>query len=138
MSDFADSSCDFLAENFDRFSSIRQEIHRRPELAYEETETSDRIASFLTDIDWTVARGIGGTGIVATLAGGTGPTIGLRADMDALPIIEKSGVAHSSSNEGKMHACGHDGHMTIILALAELLSSGETTAGRCTPLFSTR
>ncbi|MGI9200100.1 MAG: M20 metallopeptidase family protein [Woeseiaceae bacterium] len=129
MPDFADSSCDYLAENFDRFSSIRREIHRRPELAYEETETSDRIASFLTDIDWTVSRGIGGTGIVATLAGGAGPTVGLRADMDALPIVEKSGVAHSSSNAGKMHACGHDGHMTIILALAELLAREKQRPG---------
>ena len=129
MSDFTDTSCDFLAENFDRFASIRREIHRRPELAYEETETSDRVANFLSDIDWTVSRGIGGTGIVATLAGGTGPTIGLRADLDALPIVEKSSVAHASNYEGKMHACGHDGHITILLALAELLAREKQRPG---------
>ena len=72
----ADASCAFLAENLERFSSIRREFHMRPELAYEETETSTRIADFLTDIGWTVSRGIGGTGVVATLAGGAGPTIG--------------------------------------------------------------
>jgi hippurate hydrolase len=129
MSDFTTSSCDFLAENFERLCSIRRDFHRRPELAFEETETSDRIARFLTDTGWTVSRGIGGTGIVATLAGGTGPTIGLRADMDALPIVEKSGVAHASSCEGKMHACGHDGHMTTILALAELLAREKRRPG---------
>jgi hippurate hydrolase len=129
MSDFTDNSRDFLAENLERLGSIRREFHMRPELAYEETETSARIANFLTDIGWTVSRGIGGTGIVATLAGGTGPTIGLRSDMDALPIIENSSVAHSSRNEGKMHACGHDGHITILLALAELLAREKRRPG---------
>ncbi len=129
MSDFTNSSCDFLAENLERLGSIRREFHMRPELAYEETETSARIANFLTDIGWTVSRGIGGTGIVATLAGGTGPTIGLRSDMDALPIIENSSVAHSSRNEGKMHACGHDGHITILLAAAELLAREKRRPG---------
>ena len=125
----ADASCAFLAENLERFSSIRREFHMRPELAYEETGTSTRIADFLTDIGWTVSRGIGGTGVVATLAGGTGPTIGLRSDMDALPILEKNSVAHSSRYAGKMHACGHDGHITILLAAAELLAREKQRPG---------
>ncbi len=111
----------FIAKNIERFISIRRELHMRPELAFEEKETSARIANHLTDIGLTVSKGIGGTGVVATLKGGNAPAIGLRADMDALPISENNSFSHISQIEGKMHACGHDGHMTILLAVAELL-----------------
>ena len=97
----------------------RRALHRRPELAFCETETADFIATRLESFGLAVRRGYGTTGLVATLSRGTsGRVIGLRADMDALPIVEASGVAHASLVPGVMHACGHDFHTTITLATA--------------------
>ncbi|MBM3538591.1 MAG: amidohydrolase [Alphaproteobacteria bacterium] len=100
----------------------RQEIHAHPETAFEEHRTSDFVAAKLKSFGLEVHRGLAGTGVVATLKRGDGPAIGLRADMDALHIHEKNGFAHKSQNEGKMHACGHDGHTTMLLGAARYLA----------------
>jgi len=125
----ADISRKFLEKNIDRFISIRHKLHMSPELAFEEKQTSAFISNYLNDIGLKVSTGIGGTGLVATLSGGNAPTIGLRADMDALPIREKNNFSHASHVDGKMHACGHDGHITILLALAELLVREKSRPG---------
>ena len=99
--------------------AIRHQIHSNPELAYEEHATADLVAERLTRWGYEVHRGLGGTGVVGTLREGTSAKrIGLRADMDALPIEETSGKAWSSKVFGKMHACGHDGHTAMLLSAA--------------------
>ncbi len=104
------------------FTELRHELHKIPELGYTETQTSDRIAAELDRMGITYDRGIGGTGIVAWITKGAGSrAIALRADMDALPITEESGVAYPSEHPGVMHACGHDGHSVMLLAAAKVL-----------------
>jgi hippurate hydrolase len=100
----------------------RHEIHAHPETAYEEHRTSDFVAAKLKSFGLEVHRGLAGTGVVATLKRGEGPAIGLRADMDALHIHEANGFDHKSRNNGKMHACGHDGHTTMLLGAARYLT----------------
>lgn len=104
--------------------SWRHELHRHPETGFEEQRTSDFVAGLLGDMGMEIHRGIGGTGLVANLRVGEGAgIIGLRADMDALAIHEHApGRAHASQTAGKMHACGHDGHMAMILGSAKLLA----------------
>ncbi|QXI26506.1 M20 aminoacylase family protein [Pseudomonas vanderleydeniana] len=106
-----------------RLKQWRHGFHRQPETGFEEFTTSDEVARILTDLGLEVHRGIGGTGLVASLTVGDGPgVIGLRADMDALNITEQAhGREHASCTPGKMHACGHDGHMAMILGAAQLL-----------------
>ena len=86
----------------------RREFHAAPELGYQEQETSRRVAELLASFGLQVHRGLAGTGVVATLENGPGPVIGLRADMDALPITELGSVSYRSRRAGVMHACGHD------------------------------
>jgi len=108
----------------------RRQLHQHPELAYREHQTSDFVAARLGEFGLDIHRGLAGTGIVGTLKRGTSPrTIGIRADMDALPIEEKSGVAHSSQHGGVMHACGHDGHTAILLAAARACAEIEDLDG---------
>ena len=103
---------------------IRHQIHANPELGFEEHATSDIVASRLERWGWEVHRGLGGTGVVGTLRAGTGTRrIGLRADMDALPIAETSGRPWASKVFGKMHACGHDGHTAMLLSAARHLAA---------------
>ena len=103
---------------------IRRQIHANPELAYEEHSTADLVAERLTRWGCEVHRGLAGTGVVGTLRAGTSQRhIGLRADMDALPIRETSGKAWASKVFGKMHACGHDGHTAMLLAAARHLAA---------------
>lgn len=100
----------------------RHLLHRIPETGFDEHETGDALARILTDLGIEHERGIGGTGIVATLRRGSGSgSVGLRADMDALPLEEQTGAAYSSEHAGRMHACGHDGHMAMVLGAAERL-----------------
>jgi amidohydrolase len=101
----------------------RHHLHRHPETGFEEVKTSDFVAQVLGDLGLQVARGIGGTGVVASLTVGDGKgAIGLRADMDALNIAEDGADRdYASRVPGKMHACGHDGHMTMVLGAAKLL-----------------
>ncbi|CAG9274542.1 Amidohydrolase [Paraburkholderia unamae] len=107
-----------------QLKSWRQYLHQRPETGFEEVNTSDYVAKILETLGLEVHRGIGGTGLVASLTVGDGKrAIGLRADMDALNIAEHApGRAHASLIAGKMHACGHDGHMSMILGAARLLA----------------
>ena len=103
-------------------SRLRRDIHAHPELAFQEVRTAALVADTLHEIGGiTVRTGVGITGVVGSIGTGDGPTIGIRADMDALPILEHSGVAFASQAAGKMHACGHDAHTAILLGVAHLL-----------------
>jgi hippurate hydrolase len=103
---------------------IRHQIHANPELGFQEHDTSDLVAARLERWGWEVHRGLGGTGVVGTLRAGTSTRrMGLRADMDALPIAETSGKAWASKVFGKMHACGHDGHTAMLLSAARHLAA---------------
>ncbi len=107
---------------------IRRRLHQYPELAFEEVATGKLIASELARIGIKVERGIGKTGLVGILRGNTkSGVVGLRADMDALPIMEESGVDFESRNRGVMHACGHDSHMAMLLGAARILSMMKET-----------
>ena len=104
-------------------SAIRRDIHAHPELAYEENRTSDVVAAKLTEWGLEVTRGLGKTGLVGTLRKGNSvKSIGLRADMDCLPMDETNDFEHKSTNPGRMHACGHDGHTAMLLGAAKMLS----------------
>ncbi|MBE0550159.1 MAG: amidohydrolase [Rubrivivax sp.] len=104
--------------------AIRHQIHANPELAYQEHATAELVAERLARWGYEVHRGLGGTGVVGTLrAGRSGRHVGLRADMDALPIAETSGKPWASKAFGKMHACGHDGHTAMLLAAARHLAA---------------
>lgn len=99
----------------------RLDLHRHPELAYQEHRTGDFVAGKLAEYGFEVHRGIGQTGVVGTLKRGTSSrSIALRADMDALPILEQTGAVHASITPGTMHACGHDGHVSMLLAAAKI------------------
>ena len=101
----------------------RQDLHAHPELAYEEHRTADFVAERLQSFGIPVVRGLGRTGVVGTLRAGQGTRrVGLRADMDALPMREQNTFAHASQNPDRMHACGHDGHTVMLLAAAEYLA----------------
>lgn len=101
---------------------LRRDIHRHPELAFQETRTAGRAAEAVEAAGWRVTRGVGGTGVVAELGSGAGPTVALRADMDALPITEQNEVDYRSTVDGVMHACGHDAHTTMLTGAARLLA----------------
>jgi hippurate hydrolase len=109
----------------------RRHIHAHPETAFEERATADYVADRLRDFGLEVHRGLAGTGVVATLKGNApgARAIALRADMDALHIHEKNRFAHASANPGKMHACGHDGHTTMLLGAARYLAETRNFAG---------
>jgi hippurate hydrolase len=115
---------DEIRQHEDEMVAIRRQIHSRPELAYEEHATAELVAERLARWGYEVHRGLGGTGVVGTLRVGTSDRhIGLRADMDALPIAETSGKPWASKVFGKMHACGHDGHTAMLLAAARHLAA---------------
>jgi hippurate hydrolase len=116
-----------LTARVGEFIQLRRDIHRHPELAFEEHRTAELVASKLESWGYQVHRGLGGTGVVGTLKRGTSTrSLGLRADMDALPIQEASGAEWSSTKPGLMHACGHDGHTAMLLAAAhELALNGD-------------
>ena len=111
-------------EEFQReLTGIRHDFHAHPEIAFEEQRTSDRVAEMLESFGVEVHRGMARTGVVGRLrAGSSDRAIGLRADMDALQISEQNEAAHRSRSEGRMHACGHDGHMTMLLGAAKYLA----------------
>ncbi|WP_370047350.1 MULTISPECIES: amidohydrolase [Salipiger] len=112
----------------------RHDLHRHPELGFEEHRTSEMIAGLLTDWGWRVHRGLAGTGVVAQMGQGA-PVIGLRADIDALPIVEATGAAHASTIPGKMHACGHDGHTAMLLLAARQIAAEGVETGTITLIF---
>jgi IAA-amino acid hydrolase len=100
---------------------LRRHFHAHPELAFGEVQTAEECARRVEALGYTVRRGVGITGVVAELRNGAGPTIALRADMDALPIQEENDVDYRSTVSGVMHACGHDTHMTMLIGAARLL-----------------
>lgn len=108
---------------------IRRDIHAHPELAYAETRTATLIAEQLHAWGLEVATGIGGTGVVASLRGEGSAAVGLRADMDALPLQELNEFGHRSTHPGRMHACGHDGHVAMLLAAARFLAANPPPGG---------
>ncbi len=106
-----------------QIKAIRRDIHAHPELCFEEQRTSDLIARSLTEWGIPVHRGLGTTGVVGIVkSGSSSRAVGLRADIDALPITERNQFAHASRHAGKMHACGHDGHTAMLLAAARHLA----------------
>jgi len=115
-----------IVEQAGALAALRRDIHAHPELAFEETRTAALVAAKLTEWGVTVHRGVGTTGVVGVVhgrgGGAGGRAIGLRADMDALPITECNSFAHASQQHGKMHACGHDGHTVMLLAAAQYLA----------------
>jgi len=123
-----DPIADLVADVMPRIRALRHDLHRHPELMYQEHRTSAVVKQALDALDVPYRAGLaGGTGIVAHLPatvpdGEAGPTIALRADMDALPIAETTGADYASASPGVMHACGHDGHTAILVGAAEVLS----------------
>lgn len=109
--------------------ALRHDLHAHPELAFQENRTADRVAAFLETQGIPAHRGLAETGVVGVLKAGDGPAIGLRADMDALPIQEQNPFPHRSRHEGRMHACGHDGHTAMLLAAAEHLAATKNFQG---------
>jgi hippurate hydrolase len=120
----------------DHYTALRQDIHQHPELGYQEFRTSALVADRLERWGYTVTRGLGGTGVVGQLKRGTGSrALGLRADMDALPIAESTGLPYASCHAGLMHACGHDGHTAMLLAAAEHLATDGRFDGTLNLIF---
>jgi amidohydrolase len=105
----------------DEIIRIRRDLHQHPELSFQEMRTAKVVADTLAEIGYEVRTGVGRTGVVGQLGTGTGPTIAIRADMDALPIHEAVDSPYKSQNPGVMHACGHDAHTAILLGVAHLL-----------------
>ncbi|MBK0022038.1 M20 family metallopeptidase [Brucella pseudogrignonensis] len=125
-----------LASFIDEFIALRRDIHTHPELAFKETRTSALVAAYLKQWGYDVTTGVGGSGVVGTLKrGNSNKTIGIRADMDALPITEATGLDYASSNSGVMHACGHDGHTTVLLAAARYLAQSGRFSGTVHLIF---
>ncbi len=120
----------------DEFIAVRRDIHRHPEMGYKEYRTSDLVAEQLSAWGYQVTRGLGGTGVVGQLKKGTGTeSIGIRADMDALPIEEATGLPYASCKVGIMHACGHDGHTAMLLAAAKHIAQQGVFSGTVNLIF---
>lgn len=113
----------------------RRHLHAHPELAFQERQTAAFVAEKLRDFGLEVHEGVGRTGVVGVLRHGNGPMVGLRADMDALPITEATGLPYASKNPGVMHACGHDGHTTMLLGAAKILAKAPPQNGTVVFIF---
>ena len=123
-------------DDYSQFVEIRRDIHAHPELGFDEHRTSEIVANKLKAWGIEVHRGIAGTGVVGVLRSGSSPrTIGLRADMDCLPLQELNQFAHKSTHDGQMHACGHDGHTTMLLAAAWHLAKTRSFDGTVNFIF---
>ncbi|KWK00167.1 M20 aminoacylase family protein [Burkholderia stagnalis] len=115
--------------------ALRHRLHAHPELGFDEHVTSELVAECLTTWGYRVTRGLGGTGVVGTLARGVGRRLGLRADMDALPIRETTGLPYASRIDDVMHACGHDGHTAMLLAAARCIAERARFSGTLNLIF---
>jgi amidohydrolase len=125
-----------VREYHDELTQWRRDIHAHPELGFDETRTAGLVAERLASFGIEVNRGVGKTGVVGVLRVGNSPrSIGLRADMDALPILEANGFAHRSRHDGRMHACGHDGHTTMLLGAARYLAETRRFDGTVNFIF---
>lgn len=125
-----------IAAQADDMVAWRHELHRFPELGHDVPETARRIARWLRECGVThVAEGVGGHGVVGVIEAGAGPSIGLRADLDALPVTEAVARPHASTRPGHMHACGHDGHCAMLLGAARYLAATRRFRGRVVLVF---
>jgi hippurate hydrolase len=130
------SPIDQIRRYHNELTEIRHDIHANPELGLEEHRTADLVARKLEEWGIEVHRSVGTTGVVGVLRSGNGEgTIGLRADMDALPILEANDIPYRSRNQGKMHACGHDGHTTMLLGAARYLAETRDFNGTVNFIF---
>src|SRR5688572_4727866 len=124
------STAEDVEPDRDKLTALRHRIHQHPELSHKEVETARLVAGKLKAWGYDVAEGVGGTGVVGRLQVGSGTrSIGIRADMDALPIVEETGLPYASTNAGVMHACGHDGHTTILLGAAKRIAARRNFSG---------
>ena len=127
---------DILSSHLPELTAIRQDIHAHPEMLFQEERTAAIVAGELQRLGFQVATGIAKTGVVGTISNGSSSrTIGIRADMDALPIAEQTNLPYASKYPGKMHACGHDGHTTMLLALARYLAQTRNFDGTVHLIF---
>jgi hippurate hydrolase len=129
----------WVSRHLEDLIEVRHDLHRNPELLYDVEQTSDRVAKALTEagVD-EVVRGLGRTGVVGVIRGNrdtSGRIIGLRADMDALPIVEATDAPWASTKPGMMHACGHDGHTTMLLGAARHLAESRAFDGTVIVIF---
>ena len=130
-----------LTPHLPQLLRLRHDLHAHPELSYQEQRTAGQVAAYMQALGLQVHTGIGQTGVVASIHGtgcdaaNPGPSLGLRADMDALPLTEATGLPHASRHKGKMHACGHDGHTTMLLGAAQLLSQQRDFVGTVHLIF---
>ncbi|HEY2254629.1 MAG TPA: M20 aminoacylase family protein [Variovorax sp.] len=127
---------DWMARHQAEFAQLRQQIHQHPELSFEEFQTSDLVAQCLQSWGWHLERGIGGTGLVAQLKRGQGARrLGIRAEMDALALTEMTELPYASRCAGVMHACGHDGHTTMLLFAAKYIAEHRRFDGTLNLIF---
>ncbi|WP_164658801.1 amidohydrolase [Tropicibacter sp. Alg240-R139] len=124
-------------EQLARLTALRHDLHRTPEISGEEAQTAAKIAQIMRDLNADqVLTGIGGHGVAAIFNGSEpGPTVAIRCELDALPIPEETGAPYASETPGKGHLCGHDGHMTIVIAVAESLAAKRPAKGRAVMIF---
>ena len=120
-----------IADFHSEMAGWRQRIHAHPETAFEEHQTAELVAELLQSFGLSVDRGVARTGVVGTLRGSapSGRAIALRADMDALHVEEQNSIPYASRNQGRMHACGHDGHTAMLLGAAKHLAETRNFAG---------
>ena len=133
--DVVSSPLDHLAQELPELLELRQHLHAHPELSGEEHQTAALVAGELRSLGWRVQEGVGRTGVVAELGPDQGPTVGLRVDMDALPVEERTGLPYASKRQGVMHACGHDLHTCTGLGVARLLAALPSLKSRVRLLF---
>ena len=133
--DLMRSPLDRLRQELPELLELRQHLHSHPELSGEEHQTAALVAGELRSLGWRVQEGVGRTGIVAELGPDKGPTVGLRVDMDALPVEERTGLPYASKRQGVMHACGHDLHTCTGLGVARLLAALPSLQARVRLLF---
>ena len=127
---------DRLKPHLDELTAIRRDLHMHPEMLFQEVRTAAVVAAELARLGFKVTTGIAKTGVVGTLTNGSGSrSIGIRADMDALPILETTNLPYASKYPGKMHACGHDGHTTMLLGLARYLAEAKNFSGTIHLIF---
>ena len=131
---------DPIQRGADDLTEWRRDLHRHPELGFELPRTTERVLDLLRRFGITeITTGVGRSGIVAVIEGrATGRSVGLRADMDALPILERTGLDYASRTEGRMHACGHDGHTTMLLGAARYLAEHRDFAGTVQLIYQPR
>ena len=126
---------DRLSRELPELLELRRHLHAHPELSGEEQPSGALVAGELRQLGWRVREGVGRTGVVAELGPDQGPTVGLRVDMDALPVEERTGLAYASTRQGLMHACGHDLHTCTGLGVARLLAQEPQLGARVRLLF---